>query len=346
MPTNKNAQLRYKILDRCFSDFHYKYTIEDLVDKVNESLGDVCGAQVSVRQIREDIKHMRDRMTYNAPIRAYHYVGKKCYYRYADSDFSIFNNDLSVEEVASLRTTIDILSRFRGIPNNAWLEEVISNLEYRFGMKPNSENIISFERNDLLKGNEFLGELIDAALNHQPLNILYRTFSGKEWTSVIHPYHLKQFNNRWFLIGLQEGSHGNYITNKALDRIVRFSKADVPFIPNKDIDFDDYFKDVIGVTLPENHPEPEEVLLKFDAGRFPYIINKPIHPSQVIVDETKHVVRLFIRPNKEFEACVFSYGNQVEVLKPAWLRSQILEKLEEAVRKYHSMENDPATGSD
>lgn len=40
MPTNKNAQLRYQILDRCFSNRHRKYTIEDLVDAVNDALYD------------------------------------------------------------------------------------------------------------------------------------------------------------------------------------------------------------------------------------------------------------------------------------------------------------------
>lgn len=71
MPTNKNAQLRYQILDRCFSDFKRKYTIEDLIDKVNESLYDLTGKEVKLRQIREDIKYMRDRVTYDAPIKAY-----------------------------------------------------------------------------------------------------------------------------------------------------------------------------------------------------------------------------------------------------------------------------------
>ena len=247
MPTNKNAQLRYQILDRCFSDFHHKYFIEDLLDKVNDALMDLYGTQISIRQIREDIKYMKDRVTYNAPIEAYPCEGRKCYYRYSDRSFSIFNNELSAEEVISLRSTIDILSRFRGVPTNAWLEDVISNLEFRFGVRPNPENVVSFEHNDLLKGTEFLGELIDSALNHQPLNLLYRTFAGNESTTTIHPYHIKQFNGRWFLIGLQEGSHGNYITNKALDRIVKFSRANVPFIPNTGIDFNEYFKDVVGV---------------------------------------------------------------------------------------------------
>lgn len=340
MPTNKNAQLRYKILDRCFSDFHHKYSIEDLIDKVNEVLTDLYGTQVSVRQIREDIKYMRDRVTYNAPIETYPYNGRKSYYRYSNRSFSIFNNELSSEEVSSLRSTIDILKRFSGVPSNAWLEDVISNLEYRFGVKPNTENIVSFEHNNQLKGAKCLGELIDSALNHQPLNILYRTFTGKEQTSVIHPYHIKQFNNRWFLIGLQEGNHGNYITNKALDRIVKFSRTNVTFIANESIDFNEYFKDVVGVTLPEDHPEPEEVLLKFDTARFPYVVNKPIHPSQVVDDEKKHIIKLMVRPNKELESCIFSYGNQVEVLKPQWLRKQITEKLEELLKKYSTVQID------
>ena len=338
MPTTKNALLRYRVLDRCFSDFHHKYDIESLLEKVNEALYDMYGIEVSIRQIRDDIKYMRDRITYNAPIVAYPFEGRKCYYRYEDSSFTIFNNELSTDEIASLRTTIDILGRFCGVPSNAWLENVISNLEFRFGVKPNRENIISFEQNELLKGTEFLGELIDSALNHQPLNILYRTFAGKERQDIIHPYHIKQFNNRWFLIGLLQDKDGNYLTNKALDRIVKFSQANVPFIPNEKIDFNTYFNDIVGVTLPDDHPQTEEVLLKFDEARFPYVVNKPIHATQEIVDEKEHIIRLTVRPNKELEARIFSYGNQVEVLQPTWLRAQIAEKIAEILKKYSIMQ--------
>lgn len=340
MPVNKNALLRYRILDRCFSDRHHYYDIEELVGKVNEAFIDMYGKTVSLRQIRADISYMKDRVSYDAPIEAIPYDGKKCYYRYSDPDFSIFNSDLSNEEVEKLRTTIEMLGRFRGGPSNAWLEEVISNLEYRFGVKTNKENVVAFEQNELLKGLEFLGELIDSALNHQPLNILYRTFSGAERSSIIHPYHVKQFNNRWFLIGLLQGEHGNILTNKALDRIVKFSRANVDFIPNKDIDFNEFFKDVVGVTIPEDHPEVENVVLKFDAVRFPYVINKPIHHSQIVLDEKEHTIQLAVRPNKELEARIFSYGNQVEVLEPSWLREQIFEKFKQIVEIYSTVQKE------
>lgn len=196
MPTNKNAQLRYQVLDRCFSNFKRKYEIEDLLDKVNEALYDLYGTQVSLRQIREDIKYMRDRIAYNAPIVAYPLEGKKCYYRYEDPQFSIFNNELSVEEVTNLRSTIEMLAKYRGVAGNAWLGEVISNLEYRFGIKANNDNVVAFDQNEQLKGLGFLSDLIDSAVNHLPLQIVYRSFKGIEKTSIVHPYHLKQFNNR------------------------------------------------------------------------------------------------------------------------------------------------------
>ena len=340
MPVNKNALLRYQILDRCFSDFYRKYEIEDLLDKVNEALYDLYGTEVSIRQIRDDIKYMRDRVTYDAPIKAYQYDGKRCYYRYEDKNFSIFNNELSAEEVTTLRSTIDMLARFRDGSKNAWLEEVISNLEYRFGVKRTAENVVSFEQNEQLKGLEFLDEVIDSAFKHQPLNLLYRTFAGKERQAIIHPYHVKQFNSRWFLIGLQEGAHGNYLTNKALDRIVKFSRANVPFIPNKEIDFDEYFKDIIGVTVPEDHPDAEPVVLKFAPERFPYVVSKPIHSTQVVLNEDEHTLQITVRPNKELEAQIFSYGPQVEVIKPQWLREQIEEKIAETLKNYSSGKND------
>ena len=63
MPINKNALLRYQILDRCFSDRHRRYEIEDLVDKVNDALLDMYGKTVSLRQIRADTTYMRDRVS-------------------------------------------------------------------------------------------------------------------------------------------------------------------------------------------------------------------------------------------------------------------------------------------
>lgn len=339
MPTNKNAQLRYRILDECFKDQLHQYEIDDLLDKVNEKLWDINGTSVSLRQIRDDIKYMRDRVTFDAPIKAYPFDGKRCYYRYEDPEFSIFKNELSEEERIKLSSTIDMLGKYRG-PNFAWLEEVISSLEYRFGVKPNADNIVSFDQNEQLKGIEHLSDIIDAIANHQPLKLTYRTYSGNEIKTIIHPYHMKQYNSRWFLFGLEESKYGKQITNRALDRIIKFTPTDIPFIENEDTDFKIYFDDVIGVTTPKDHPNKESVVLQFDEKRFPYVVSKPIHHSQRIVDEKEYTIEIMVRPNKELEAEILSYGPQCEVLGPQWLREEISKKIGELQKKYLSTQND------
>ena len=307
MPINKNALLRYQILDRCFSDRHRRYEIEDLVDKVNDALLDMYGKTVSLRQIRADITYMRDRVSYNAPIVARPIEGRRCYYTYEDPHFSIFSSELSVEEVKNLLSTIDMLGRYRS-PKNAWLEEVISSLELRFGIKANRDKVVSFEQNDQLKGIEFLSDLIDAIINHQPLKMTYRPYKGDE--------------------------HGMSPVNKALDRIVKFSVANVRFVENDQIDYETYFDDIVGVTHDRKHPDLEHVVLKFAKERFPYVVSKPIHLSQQVVNAEDGTLSIDVRINRELEQNIFSFGQQVEVLSPEWFRNQIVEKYKEIIKIY------------
>jgi predicted DNA-binding transcriptional regulator YafY len=338
MATNKNAQLRYQILDKCFSNFQKRYEIDDLLNEVNEHLLDIFGTTVSIRQIREDIKYMRDRMSYKAPIVAYNYDGKKCYYRYSNPNFHIYNNELSVTDINKLQSVIDMLARFRGTATNVWLEEVISNLEYRFGLKSNAEHLVSFEQNEQLKGVEHLADIIDATINHQTLEIVYLTFKGKEITMTIHPYYVKQYNDRWFLYGQNEEL--NKISNLALDRIQSYENSEKPFKKNEKYDFSTYFDDVIGATIPNDDVKKETIGLRFSANRFPYVVSKPIHKSQKVVDKDNCVVEIQVRPTRELDQQLFSFIPDVEVIYPEWYRQQIMEKIEENLKKYLSMKID------
>lgn len=337
MPIGRYASLRYQVLDRCFSDKRHKYTIDDLLNEVNERLLEL-GSSVSLRQIRDDIKYMRDRNTFDAPIEAFPFDRKKCYYRYADLDFSIYKNQLSIEEIEKLHSTIEILSRYRGIPANAWLEEVISNLEYRFGMKANTENLISFEQNEQLEGLEYLSDIIDATINHLTLDIDYHIYKGDEKLMLIHPYYIKQYNGRWFLLGLEENV--NHIANLALDRIRKLSVSERLFIRNNDIDFSKYFDDVVGVSIPSEEVKKTTIMLRFSKYRFPYVVSKPIHSSQQIVNSTDCTLTITVRPTKELEQQLFSFGPDIEVLQPTWYRELFKEKIRECLNKYSSMQKD------
>ena len=328
MPINKNAFMRYQLLDNCFHN--KRHNIEQLVDYVSDKLG----YNISLRQIREDISNMK-LDPYDAPIKAVRYEGNKAYYVYTDSSFSLFDNEMSPEELRNLHATIDMLGRYRGLPANAWLEEVISSLEIRFGVKPNSEKLISFAQNEMLKGVEHLSGIIDATINHQVLEIIYHSFGKDARVCIVHPYYVKQYNGRWFLFGLN--SENVKIENYALDRIVSFKKSNIPFIKNEQINFDTYFDDVIGVSVPYEDVPTEEIVLRFSPQRFPYVVSKPLHHSQKIICEEPNTISISVKPTRELTQQIFSFLPDIEVLAPKWYRKEIKEKMEDNLKKYQSM---------
>lgn len=340
MPKNKNAEYRFQVLDRCFSDFQHKYNIEDLLEIVNDKLYDAngCKSTIMERQLRGDFNAIRKMLPDGIYLETIQYDGKKCYYRYSEPDFSIYKNELSVSEVQNLRSTIEILSKYRGLPSNGWLEEVISNLEIRFGVKGNAENLVSFGQNEQLKGIEYLSDIIDATINHQPLSIEYTSANGNYHQHTLHPYFVKQYNGRWYLFGLDEKE--NRIKSLAFDRIQSMSNSNHAFIKNETIDFNSYFDNVVGVTVPyKEESNLEEFQLKFSPRRFKYVTSKPIHKSQQVVSEEECIISLHLYHTLELEQQIFSFGPDVEVISPSWFREVFANKIAICLKKYLSMQN-------
>ena len=338
MPDNRKALLRYKILDKCFSDKYHKYFIEDIVEKVNEALEDACIRPVSKRQIYSDIDFMKSRDGWEAPIESYQ-AGKRKYLRYG-YDFSIMETPITETEVEQLETLITSLSRLQGIPMYDWVGELLTNLRLRFGLRGIDTNYISFEQNRYMKGLRHLSNLINCIIKHQPIIISYHPF-GKDvikWT--IHPYYLKQYNNRWFLLGFNPEFEDLSIV--ALDRIESINYADISFKRNLNYDFDAYFRDILGVSI-EKGKEVERICLKFSANRLPYVISKPLHYSQVVEDEKEGIVTLDLIPNKELISELIWFRDDVEVLSPDSLREEIKEIISKMYKKYFGVKNDCTT---
>lgn len=338
MSQNRKALLRYRILDKCFSDKHNKYFIEDLHERVNNALEDVAILPVSKRQIYSDIDFMKSSDGWEAPIVSLP-DGKRKYLKYSH-DFSIMETPITSSEMEQLESLITSLSRLQGIPMYDWMDELLSNLRKRFGGSKDDSNFIGFEQNRDLKGLRYLSDLINFTITHQAIVVEYKPFGKnvQQWT--IHPYYLKQYNNRWFVLGYN--SKYDDLSFIALDRIESLSKADIPFIENKNFDFEDYFKNIIGVSIEENKTI-EHVLLKFTPNRLPYVLSKPLHSSQKIENRREGIISINVIPNKELVSELIWFGSDVEVLAPDSLREKIKQKIAEMHKKYFDVKNDFTT---
>lgn len=323
MAQNKGAIVRYRAIDRCLRSKHGKYDIEELRAACADALYDAFSEHMSVsrRQIYDDLNHMESNAGYRAEIEHYR-DGKKMYYRYTDPNFSIEKVPVTPEEMDQLKETILMLNRFKGMPHFEWMEEILSKLEDKFHLKGAEDSVIGFEQNLDLKGLENITPLFGAIVNKQVLNIRYKSFKkNKPITCEVHPYFLKQYNNRWFLFGWN--TEFNAITNFALDRIEAVSHMLGEYKPKPaGLDFDEYFDDVVGVTIPKG--KVEHIVMRVAPDRYPYIKNKPLHPSQHNYNKEFRVT-IDVIPNNELIALLLSFGSQLEVLEPQNVREMMNE---------------------
>lgn len=330
MAITKKPLIRYKILDSCFRNSFKNYTIGSLLDSINEKLLELFGDEthcVKLRQLQDDIAFMRSTEGWSIEL-AEEYDGKKRIYRYEDTNYSINNAPLNDVEMNEFQSAIHVLSQFEGMPQFGGIQEIIAKLKYDLKDKSNTKPFIGFDSNQDLKGIEHFGFLYHAVQNQIPLKITYKDFKIEEpYSYTLHPYYLKQYNNRWFLFGLnllQEKSDYNV----AIDRIVSVEASDEQFIANTEIDWQEYFSDMIGVSKPVDG-KIEEVILYFNQLTGKYMENKSIHETQrhKWIDENTFEVRIKVYLNYELERLILSYGESVKVVSPVQLQKIIKDRL-------------------
>lgn len=334
MATNKNAFIRYKVLDSCFRNPGKKYFMADLMETCNQVLLEQNSASdgISRRQVFEDIAFMCSEAGWAIPLIKKR-DGKKVYYRYSDPHFSINNMPLNELEVNQLQSAIQTLSQFSGMPQFEWISELVPKLKQGLATPSAAAAIIEFDTNPYLRGIEYLGGLYNAIFYQKVLLINYLPYDHeKPFDLTLHPYLLKQYNNRWFLYGYNP-YHQKFDWNIALDRMTSFKEIDEPYVQNDQINWSEYFEDVIGVSKPDG-ATVEEIELHFYGKTGKYMASKPIHGSQKSkwLDENTLEIKLDIIINYEFERFLLSYADVVRILKPKRLADTIKQKLTNALK--------------
>ena len=338
MGSNKHAQIRYKVLDDCFSNFRRKFYFDDLMDRCNDALRELYGSEhagIKTRTLRSDISYMRDRAGEAGVEVAAIDDGNGFYYRYSNPDFSIFKRGLGEEDLAQLKETILMLQRFKGMPNFDWISELVVKLEDKLDLRGFSKSVVGFDEIKSYTGFDWFQDIFDAIINKAVLHIQYKSFSDVTYDWTIHPYYIKEYNNRWFLFGFNEEQKTIY--NIPLDRIWDLEQIHKEYIPS-DIDFETYLDDVVGVSVFSG--EKENIRFQFSEHRFPYVTTKAIHQSQRIVDIENRIVEISVIPNNELEALILSFGKDVEVLSPASFRERIQNVICESYEKYFPVQVD------
>jgi predicted DNA-binding transcriptional regulator YafY len=313
---------------------HHYPTKEELRQSCEEKLyGSTDGSHISASTIDKDIASLRNEDTFGyAPIE---YDKEYKGYYYSDPSYS-FSDTLSKDEIDLIRLATSVLSQFKGSNVLKQLESTIDRISSRIQAEDSSldwDSIVQFESIPQVKGTQYLSPILKAINSSNMIKINYHPFwSENSKTHIIKPHLLKEYRNRWYLVGYF--NWGGEITIFGLDRIKELEILKKPFERNEDFSPEEIFKNSLGITI--NTSEPFEVVLAIKQSEAEYIKSLPLHHSQKIVSENERelIISLFVNDSYELISTLMGLGNQIKVLEPDFLRAKIIKFHQESIKIY------------
>ena len=343
------------ILDELLSNRYHDYSLDDLTEEVSRRLSELYSDTKGVvrRTIEKDIDYIENEGPFMAEIErkwvpcvnSHGKTSQKKCLRYKEPGFSIFKKELSDDEKYLLREALSLLGQFDGLPNLEALEQLRQSLQ--MPDKSCYNPIISFTKNPLENSN-LLGELFTVISQRQVVELHYHTFAAPDDDRhiIFHPYLLKEYNRRWFVIGAAD-SDGK-ILNFSLDRIDKIVPLTTHNYKDPSEDLLEHFEDIIGVTYLDESPIYQIIFWANDKEK-DYIKTKPIHESQRnLTGENEERLRIenpclkggsFFRIdckyNYELIRELTSFGNGVIVLTPSKIREEIIKRVKDLAVSYN-----------
>lgn len=332
MPKNKNAFIRYRIIDTALRNRHKRFPTKAELIEACSGMG-----TVSARTIDKDIFDMKfdEELAYFAPIE---YNRQKNGYYYTEEAYSINKIPLKAEDLYALEFACSLLKQFEGIEPVKQFIQSVTKIEDFINMKriagDNLNDIIETEKGLNAKGNEHLGVLLSAIKERQVLMIHYKRFGeNNPKTYTYHPYVLKEYRNRWYVTG--KSPESGRIIIFALERLLEIVPTKQHYEEDKNFDAKQFFKHSFGISVLSGL-KPEKVVLKFHPNESPYIKSQPLHETQQILADnaTAFIIRLEVIPSYELRSHILSYGSNVEILEPESLRIEHKDTLQKALKLY------------
>jgi len=331
LANSKHAHLRYNILDYCFRKKALNF--EDLLDYVNDKIAEYYPKEgISVRTLREDIKLFKDPINgFGAPLKEGIRILK-----YSEPNFSIAKKPLLPYENYLLEASQQLLERFENHPKYNRLSEALIKFLDDENEESDISKILYYDQNEEYKGIKYLKPLYLAIEKKQVLEVTYKGFNDdSSKTYEFHPSVLKQYNRRWFVFGLNAFNGNSKWSIPLDDRLIDLKK-----IENKDYiesiqDWKIFFRTMVGVVRP-NNSEIKKVVLQFHNGRENYFKTKPFHPDydEFFEKEKKDQIWFESIINKELIQQILSYGEDVKVLEPEELKTELKNQADSMHKLY------------
>ena len=179
----------------------------------------------------------------------------------------------------------------------------------------------------------WLTAIVNAIKDQKTIEMTYQSFNRTEPnTFEAHPWCLKLFKQRWYLLARSEAYKEPRIY--ALDRIRAVKETKNPLKVPKKFKADEFFSHFFGIIVDER--KPETVRLKVDADQVKYYKSLPLHSSQKEIESTEEytIFQYQLVPTFDFIQEILSKGLSVEVLAPESFRDEIHAEIKAMLARY------------
>lgn len=199
-----------------------------------------------------------------------------------------------------------------------------------------TESMIPAERvsvEDVPSSREYLSRVLNAISTASKVKFSYAGFSRTrlEENITFHPYFVKRYKQRWYMIGYKEKSKD--IRTYALDRVKSLNIQNRHF-EMPDITPDDFFAHLIGIT--DSKGEVKRVKIITSPTRAKYFRALPFHSTQQEeITDSYSIFTYRLKLNYELVHELLSYGSSVKVLEPPELVSMVKAELQQTLNLYN-----------
>ncbi|TAE68703.1 MAG: WYL domain-containing protein [Bacteroidetes bacterium] len=243
------------------------------------------------------------------------------------------------KEITAFENAISTLKSLKDLPLFSDLSELFDKLKdtIQFRYQSQTKEIIEFENVPLIKGTDLIMPIWERIKEEKVIEIRYKKFDDKEENYVLHPYQLKEYQNRWYVIGLENSK--NDLRILALDRIEEITNSwDVKYIKNT-TDLKKIFYHSFGLYL-NTKQQTEKIILEFSSKRAKYLKTQAFHPQQ---SETKRIlkddengltIQFDLKINDELIMKLASFGSDVKIISPQNLQTKLKQYLEPVIKMY------------
>lgn len=331
----KNAQIRYRVIDKALRNPYNPYPSKTLLREACEEaiFGSTYGDNICDSTIEKDMAAMK--MEHDAPIR---YSKKFGGYYYTDSEFSLDEIPLTPDDIEAIRFATNTLSQFKDVAMFKQFGFAIEKIVDRVNISPDPRdetigNFVQFETAVSSGGSEHLSPLLTSIRQSTATFFDYESFqTQKRKPRKVLPLLLKEYRNRWYLLSYDVVKEA--IITYGLDRISNLETSEEKLRCPINFNPEQFFRHAIGITASDSLPET--VVFKAENIAAKYIASQPFHHSQELVKEGKNrtTFSMTVFVSEELIRNLLSYGGELEVVEPESLRTQLLKRAQAIVMNY------------